>query len=138
LATEDAQFGFPEVHHGLVPGVTMALLAERVNILQAAEIIFFGERFGAEQAKNYGLVNRVVPSAEGEAALADWIGRLSKGSPMAMNLSKRLLREMLSLDPAGRMAAGMDAVLVGRQTEDAREGFAAFREKRKPSWMLQH
>ena len=136
LATDEAQFGFPEVHHGLVPGVTMALLAERVNILTAGEIILFGERFDASKAMQYGLVNQVVPASDGQSMLDDWTQRLSRGSPMAMRASKRLLREMLSLTPKSRIAAGVYAVLVGRQTEDAKEGFAAFRDKRKPRWAM--
>ncbi len=134
LATEDAKFGFPEVRHGLVPGVTMALLAERVDIASACEMLLMGERFDAAQAERYGLVNCVVSSADGETALAAWVQRLLEGSPTAMRTTKRLMREMMALTPKSRMAAGVDAVLAGRQTADAKEGFAAFREKRKPVW----
>lgn len=135
VAADDAKLGFPEVHHGLVPGVTMALLVERVSALAANEIILLGERFGAAEAKEYGIVNRVVPAAEADAAVADLAERLMRGSPMALKASKRLLAQMGSLPPRSRMAAGVDAVLTGRQSEDAKEGFASFREKRKPSWV---
>jgi enoyl-CoA hydratase/carnithine racemase len=135
LATESAQFGFPEVHHGLVPGLTMALLVDRVSTLDANHILYFGERFDARQALGYGIVNEIVADAAGEATLAAWVERLAKGSPTALKLTKRLARQLRSLPTASRYAAGIDAVLVGRQTDDAREGVAAFREKRKPNWI---
>ena len=135
VAADDATFGFPEVHHGLIPGVTMALLAERVNLLAANEIILLGEKFGAARARDYGLVNTVVAPAQADAAIDGLVSRLLKASPMASHASKRLMREMIALPPRSRMAAGVDAVLTGRRSEDAQEGFAAFREKRQPRWM---
>lgn len=136
IAADDTRFGFPEVHHGLIPGVTMALLAERVNLLAANEIILLGEKFDAAAAQAYGLVNKVVAPADADAMIADWTGHLMKASPAALRTSKRLLREMIALTPKSRMAAGVDAVLTGRQSEDAQEGFTAFREKRQPRWTV--
>lgn len=134
VAADDTKLGFPEVHHGLIPGVTMALLADRVSLSAATEIILLGERFDAARAQAYGIVNKVVKPSEAEAVISDLVGRLMKASPSALRMSKRLLREMIPLTPQSRMAAGIDAVLVGRRSEDAQEGFAAFREKRSPRW----
>lgn len=134
IAAEDAIFGFPEVMHGLVPGVTAALLQPLVGSRVATELLLLGERFGGHQARAHGLVNRVVAGQDLESAMTTLADRVVDLSPTALRQTKKLLNELRGLPPREQFAAGEAAVLLGQDTEDAREGGLAFRGKRTPSW----
>ncbi|MDQ8728196.1 enoyl-CoA hydratase/isomerase family protein [Bradyrhizobium sp. LHD-71] len=134
IADETAKLGFPEVHHGLVPGVIAAAVRPLVSERALAELLFIGDKLTAEQARGFGLVSTVVPSgglAEASEALAR---RLMHGSPTAMRLTKKLMQQMKDMTSEESYRAGEAAVLVGRETEDAKEGMSAFKERRQPVW----
>jgi enoyl-CoA hydratase/carnithine racemase len=134
LADDTATFGFPEVHHGLVPGVIAAAVRPLVSERALAELLFIGDRMTAEQARGFGLVNSVVPAGDLAKASEDLARRLMKSSPTALRLTKKLLQEMKSMTPEETFRAGESVVLIGRETEDAKEGMSAFKERRKPVW----
>jgi 2-(1,2-epoxy-1,2-dihydrophenyl)acetyl-CoA isomerase len=135
VASEEASFIESFVARGLVVDAGGAyLLARRIGLQKAKELIFFGDRLGAAEAFALGLVNRVVPAGElaGTAqALAD---RLIASPTTAIGLSKRLLNQ--SLDEA-RTAAFMAEAMsqeINSATEDSREGVAAFMARRPPAF----
>jgi enoyl-CoA hydratase/carnithine racemase len=134
IADVTATLGFPEVHHGLVPGVIAAAVRPLVSERALAELLFIGDKLTAEQARGYGLVNTVVAAgglAEASEALAK---RLMHGSPTALRLTKKLMQQMKEMTPEQTYLAGEAAVLVGRETEDAKEGMSAFKERRQAVW----
>ena len=88
--------------------------------------------YSAEQAERMGLVNRVVPHAELDAAVADWAERLAAGPPLALSISKRLLNSGLNASLAEALENEALAVAVNNATDDMKEAFRAFREKREP------
>jgi enoyl-CoA hydratase/carnithine racemase len=134
IADETATLGFPEVHHGLVPGVIAAAVRPLVSERALAELLFIGDRLTAEQAKGYGLVNTVVPAGHLAEASEVLARRLMHGSPTALRLTKKLMQEMKEMTTEQAYRAGEAAVLVGRETEDAKEGMGAFKERRQPVW----
>jgi enoyl-CoA hydratase/carnithine racemase len=134
VAAETAMFGLPEVKVGLFPMQVLSLLQRLVAPRLVREWSLSGEPFSAAEAKAAGLVNHLAPAAELDAR-TDWlVQRLADKSPTAIRRGKYALRaiESMSFDEAIRYTESQIALMA--MTEDAREGRAAFNEKRKPSW----
>lgn len=134
VAREDALLGVPEVKIGLFPMMILPFLLRTTPNRLLMEMCLTGEPITAAEALSHGIVNYAVPAAELDAKL-DWLlARLTDKSPSGVRLGKQgllRLREMsfdAALDYAPFMLANM------AQTEDAREGFAAFAQKRAPAW----
>jgi methylglutaconyl-CoA hydratase len=134
IAADRAQFGLPEVKVGLFPMQVLSLLQHVVPPRVLREWCFTGEPFDAQAALAAGLVNYVVPAAELDAKV-DWLlARLLDKSPTAIRRGRYALRAIaaMSFDEAIAFTEGQIAQLA--LTEDAKEGLAAFNEKRKPTW----
>lgn len=131
LAREDAVFGYPEVHLGFVPAMVMALLRRVVGEKLAFELAVRGERLGAEEAAQLGLVNRVLPAKGWDEAIAEYAGSLAGESATAVSLIKRLLYGMDGLSFEEAVARGAEVNTLARLTPDTREGVRRFLEKRK-------
>ncbi|MTV26026.1 crotonase [Nitriliruptoraceae bacterium ZYF776] len=134
VAADDAQFGTPEVRVGLWPFVISALLTEHLGPKRALELMMTGRRLSAEQARDWGLVNVVVPREELDAAVAALVDELVEGAPLALALGRRAYHEAREMSPRAAMAYlhGMLDLAVG--TEDVVEGVGAFLGKRQPTW----
>ena len=78
VAREGARFGTPEINVGVFPFMIMALIYRNVPRKKANELLLLGEQISAEEAERIGIVNRVVPADEFDAAVADWAGRLAR------------------------------------------------------------
>lgn len=134
VAREGARFGTPEINVGLFPFMIMALIYRNVGRKKTAEMMLLGEQFSAADAERIGIVNRVVPAAEFEAAVADWAGRLAAKSPLLMKLGKDAMdrqQDMALPDALDYLRAQLTLAL---STEDIQEGVRAFFEKREPQW----
>jgi enoyl-CoA hydratase/carnithine racemase len=134
VCAEDASLGAPEVEHGLVPGFLLVYLRESAGLRVALELVLSGRRFSGEEAVALGLANEAVPYARLEDRARELAESFSTGSPNALRVTKHLFYDTLGLPHAQQAAAGRDAVLAARNTDDAREGAAAFRERRPPRW----
>ena len=134
VAADHALFGLPEVKVGVFPMQVLSLLQQVVPRRRVREWALAGEPFGAAEALDAGLLNHVVPGAELDAKVEWLLGRLVDKSPTAIRRGKYALRaiESMTFDQAIAFTESQIALLA--QTEDAREGLAAFNEKRKPSW----
>ena len=128
---DDARVGQPEILLGLIPGAGgTQRLPRLVGYQRAKEIIFSGRHVGAEEAHDIGLADKVLPAAQLlEAAMAD-AGRWAVGPTQAFGAAKKDLNEALRLPIEQGLAVEMDAFLTCFRTKDAREGVAAFIEKR--------
>lgn len=134
VAADHALFGLPEVKVGVFPMQVLSLLKDIVPPRVLREWCFTGEPFDARAAQAAGLVNHVVPKAE-LAAKADWlIGRLIDKSPSAIRRGKYAMRALGAMSFDEGIAFTEGQIALQGQTEDAREGIAAFAEKRKPSF----
>jgi 2-(1,2-epoxy-1,2-dihydrophenyl)acetyl-CoA isomerase len=131
LAADTARFIEIFVRRGILPDAGGAYLLTRlVGPQKAKELFFFGDDVPAEQARELGLVNRVVPAAQLEEAAREWAERLAAGPTVAIGLTKGLVNRALesSRDEAFR-AEALSAEVVMR-SEDGFEGVQAFVERR--------
>ncbi len=134
IAAEEAGFGTPEINVGVFPFMIMALIYRNVPRKLATEMLLLGERLSAQQALDAGIVNRVVPRAELDGAVADWAGKLTAKSPLLMRMGKDAIwraQDMALLDALDYLRAQLSLAL---STEDIVEGVSAFFEKREPVW----
>lgn len=134
VTVDDATFGTPEVKVGMWPFVISALIVEHIGPKRALDLMMTGRRLDAAEAKEWGLVNRVVPRVELDGAVADLTDQLVAGAPIALRLGRRAFHETREMGPHAAMAYlhGMLDVIV--RTEDVTEGITAFFEKRDPEW----
>jgi len=134
LAAENTRFTFPEITRGLSPGVAAPLLAFRVGGSHAARLMLTAATVDANQAQRIGLCHQVV---EGETLLAQAkavADQVARGSPEAVQLTRKLLNETVAEGMLSMLSAGVAAMATARTTESAVEGVKAFIEKRKPEW----
>lgn len=134
IAADTATFGQVGPKVGSVdPGWGTALLARHVGDKKAREIWYINDRYTAEQAREMGLVNKVVPAAELDAAVKDWTDKLAQRSPTALALAKRSFNAD-SENIRGISSLGLLAVKMFYDTAESKEGVAAFNEKRTPDF----
>jgi enoyl-CoA hydratase len=134
VAGDGASFGVPELDVGVFPFVNAAMVPRNVGRKKARELLLLGERIDAAEAERIGLVNRVVPADELDAAAAAWAARLASRSPLLMRLGREAMARTEDMSLAGALALMQHNVTLASSTEDMREGIAAFREKREPRW----
>jgi enoyl-CoA hydratase/carnithine racemase len=135
IAAEDAQIATMHLTHGLVPGVTTYLLPRIVGLGKACELLFTGDAIDGREAGRIGLVDDVVPLARLEEATYLLAERVAKGPPVAMRFTKRALyRGLSSTMGAAKEYTTMARTLGMRITEETREGFQSFVEKRAPKF----
>jgi methylglutaconyl-CoA hydratase len=134
VAAETAIFGTTEVRLGIIPAVISPYVVRKVGESRARVWFVTGERITAEEARQAGLVHRVVPEKELAAATKAVLDAILLGGPEAVHEAKRLARAVGSMPI--REATNMAIQRMGerRASAEGREGLAAFLEKRKPSW----
>lgn len=134
VASDAAGFGTPEIDRGLFPMMVLAFLQRHVGRKRALELLLTGDRLTAQQALDWGLVNRVVPAAELDAATDALAGKLAGKSLAILALGRRsfFTAEDLPLGQSVEFLASQLALNV--MCEDTAEGVTAFLEKRPPKW----
>jgi cyclohexa-1,5-dienecarbonyl-CoA hydratase len=135
IASEGAQFGQPEVRVGAIPPVAVALLPKLVGRKKALELVLTGDAISAAEAKQIGLVNKVVPLEKLDEAVKELVAKLKESSPIVLRLTRMAFRESLELNFKDGLSKVTDIYLnLLMRTEDSVEGLRAFLEKRKPQW----
>ena len=139
IAAEGAQFGVTEVRLGLIPSVISPYVLRAIGPRHARRFALTGERFGAAEARHIGLVHEVVAANALDAAVEIVIGNLLSGAPGAQADVKKLFRDVWELDRISGVVRADTATRIARRraTDEAREGMAAFFDKRKPGWVKQ-
>jgi enoyl-CoA hydratase len=134
VAKEGAEFGTPEINVGAFPFMIMALIYRNVPRKRTNELLLLGDRISAQDAKEAGIVNKVVAAEEFDAAVQEWAAKLASKSPVIMRLGKDAMfrqQDMAFLDALEYLHAQLSLAL---STEDIVEGVSAFFEKREPQW----
>lgn len=135
IASEEAVFSVPFVRLGLIPefGSTYSL-TRLVGIAKACELVFTGKFIGAKEAKEIGLVNKVVPATELKAATYELAKTIVQGAPLALQMAKRGLYQGLDADLQSQLRYESLAYDILLRSEDHEEGVRAFLEKRQPTF----
>jgi enoyl-CoA hydratase/carnithine racemase len=134
VAKETATFGTPEIDVGVFPFMIMALIYRNVPRKKANELLLLGERISAEEAREVGIVNRVVADAEFDAAVDEWAVKLASKSPVLMKLGKDAMYRQLDMPFEDALDFLRSQLAIAFTTEDIQEGVKAFFEKREPNW----
>ncbi len=134
VADEETRFAFSEVRLGIAPATISPFVVRKVGTSQARSLFVTGERFGAERAREIGLVHVVAPRDQLDAAVDEKVGELLQGGPVAQATVKALLRRLETTEPME--APGLTSRVISelRTGEEGQEGLAAFLEKREPGW----
>lgn len=135
VAAESAVFGLPEIGLGLLPLMVSVPVLRAVGSRKVLiDLLLTGRRVGAAEARELGLATRVVPDADLDAEVAALAEQLAGLSPLTLRLGKEAVYTMAEMEAGAALTYLRDAVVLTSRTEDAREGIAAFFEKRKPRW----
>ncbi|MBI2383687.1 MAG: enoyl-CoA hydratase/isomerase family protein [Gammaproteobacteria bacterium] len=134
VAADDIRIGTPESKIGVTPMMILPFMLRVLPPRRLQEMCITGEPFGAAEALAWGVVNYVVPRAELDAR-TDWLlNRILDKSPTAIRLGKQAYSAMRDMNLRESLEYAQAMVPVMSSTEDAREGKAAFQEKRAPNW----
>jgi E-phenylitaconyl-CoA hydratase len=134
IASERAEFGFPEVRLGVPTIVGAIRLPQRLNWQYAMELLLTGERIDAARAKEIGLAGWVVPHDEVMAEAHRLADRLVQAAPIAARATKEVAVRTQHLSTVEAIRFGETMRKVAGMTEDAAEGMRAAREGRAPEW----
>jgi methylglutaconyl-CoA hydratase len=135
LAAPEASFGLTEVRVGVAPTPISVQMVQAMGFRQARRYAVTGERFDAAEALRIGLVHEVVPMAEMDARLAAILDAIMLASPTAAAATKASMigANGLAVTPYAMQQLAHEG-WIQRASEEGREGLAAFRAKRTPSW----
>jgi enoyl-CoA hydratase/carnithine racemase len=134
VASEDASFAAPGGKGGWFCHTPMVAVARNVGRKRAMEMALSGDAIDAATALDWGLVNRVVPAAQLDSAVADLLERVTRGSAESKGMGKQALYAQIDLDQPKAYAYAIEVMAAASQLPDAREGMRAFLGKRKPQW----
>ena len=134
IAGESARFATPGVNIGLFCSTPMVALSRAVGRKAAMEMLLTGDLVSAERAREIGLVNRVVPDDDLDAAVADLAARVARGSPTALAMGKKAFQKQADMDLASAYAFASGVMTENMLAHDAEEGIDAFLQKRPPVW----
>ena len=134
IASEEATFGTPEITVGLFPFMIMALIYRNVGRKKTNEMLLLGERLSAEEARQEGIVNKVVPAKLFDSQVTEWAAMLAAKSPLIMKLGKDAMWRQMDMDLAAALDYLRSQLAIELSSEDAIEGVKAFFEKREPEW----
>jgi enoyl-CoA hydratase/carnithine racemase len=134
VASEDAGFAIPGGKGGLFCHTPLVAVARNVGRKRALELALTGDPIDARTAADWGLVNRVVPAAELEAATLDLITRATRGSVLSKALGKQGFYAQIDLPQDQAYDHAVALMSAAATTADAQEGIAAFLGKRKPTF----
>jgi methylglutaconyl-CoA hydratase len=134
VAAERTKIGYPEARRGLVAGLVMTFLRRQLRERDLRELLFTGDLITAERAREIGLVNRVAPPNELENEVQKIVAAVLQGAPGALASTKRLIEELWSSSVKEDVERALKHHMVARESVEAKEGIAAFLEKRPPNW----
>jgi len=129
LASESAQFGYPETKIGFVPAMVMAILRRSVPEKRAFELLISGEIIPARTALEIGLINRAFDEGAFENEVESYVAQLATRSVSALALTKALLYQTDAISFEAALNAGVQTNALARMTEDCRRGIDQFLKK---------
>ncbi len=136
ITAEEAMFSFSEVRIGVIPAIIAVVCLRKLGPHHGMRLFLTGDRFDGRQAVEYGLAHKAVPRDDLWPVVQEEIDAINLGGPNAVVECKKLVRAVpdISLAEGFELTQGWSRRMF--QGEEAAEGMAAFREKRKPSWAV--
>ena len=135
VAAERTKIGYPEVRRGLVAGLVMTFLRRQAGERNMRELLLGSELIEVERAKAIGLVNRVVARNDLMTEALKFAESVLQGAPSAVAQTKRLIDELWWRSVKDDVDLALKYHMEARESAEAREGIAAFNERRRPNWM---
>jgi methylglutaconyl-CoA hydratase len=129
LATDTAEFGYPEINIGFVPAIVMAILRRLVSEKRAFELIATGAIISAGAALEFGMINRIVATDAFESDVEEYVTHLASKSISALTMSKELFYRTDVMPFEAAIEAGADVNARARTTEDFKRGIEKFLKK---------
>jgi enoyl-CoA hydratase/carnithine racemase len=134
VAADDARFATPGVNIGLFCSTPMVALSRAVPRKKAMEMLLTGEMIGASQARDWGLVNRIVPEAQLESETIQLAKQIAAKSPLVLKIGKEAFYRQAELGLAEAYDYASQVMTTNMLARDAEEGIDAFLSKRPPVW----
>ncbi len=135
VATPRARFALPEITIGMFPPLASTMFPHIIGPKRALELVLTGEAISAEKARDLGLVNRLVPEAQLQAAVNELIGKITAQSGAVLGMAKKAVLGGMGMSLRDSLKNSMNIFLNELyRLEDSQEGLRALLEKRKPQW----
>jgi enoyl-CoA hydratase/carnithine racemase len=135
IATEKSKFGQPEINLGLFPPVSVAIFPWLMGFNKTMELLLTGKIISAAEAKEYGLINKVVKEDELASTLEELLDSFRSKSRVALSYTRIAIREAMATTFAQTIGKVEQIYLNDlMKTNDAQEGLDSFLEKREPVW----
>src|SRR5918998_1028220 len=134
VAEEGTRFAFSEVRLGIAPATIAPFVMRKIGLSHARALFLTGERFGAEEARELGLLHEVAPEGDLDARTEEVVSRLLQGGPAAQAAIKALLRQVEATEPMEALGLMTGLIADLRTGDEGQEGLGAFLEKREPRW----
>lgn len=135
IAAERAKFGLPEARVGRMPlDGGMVLLQRKIPFNRAMAVLMTGKQFSAGEMFDFGIVNEIVPAEGLDEAVDRWTAEIIACAPLSLRAIKQTVNRTGHLSPVEAQALRTPALVRALQSEDAKEGVAAFQQKRLPVW----
>jgi methylglutaconyl-CoA hydratase len=135
VAAEGTKIGYPEVRRGLLAGLVMTFLRRQIGERNMRELLLGSELIDAQRAKEIGLVNRVVSQDDLMSEAQKFADAVLQGAPGALEQTKQLIEELWWRSVQEDVDLALKYHMQARESGEAREGIAAFNEKRPPNWV---
>jgi len=134
IAVDTAKFAFSEVRIGVIPAMISVVVLPKLGIHHGMRLFLTGETFAAAQARDYGLLHKVVAAADLHGAVQSEIDAIALGGPHAVAEAKRLVRTIPTLSMDDGFAHAQQKIAALFSSAEAAEGMSAFAGKRRPGW----
>lgn len=135
-AADHARFGLPEIRVGIFPMMIATRLLHQVPERRLREMAYLGDTVGTEDAVRWNVINGAAASGALDGLIEDVVARLVLGAPGALAAGKQALYDLSELDRGQALAHAERLIGILAESNEAKEGRAAFAEKRQPSWAV--
>ncbi|MEM7253702.1 MAG: enoyl-CoA hydratase-related protein [Pseudomonadota bacterium] len=135
IAAREATMSFSEVRIGVIPAVIAVVCLRKIGPHHGMRLFVTGERFDGARAVELGLAHKAVAGSELQAAVQEEIDAINLGGPIAVQACKKLVRALPDGDLPADFTLAQEWSLRMFKSDEGQEGMAAFREKRRPSWV---